>query len=78
MGLHLPRRVLMGSLITVSLSAVATPGRAAAQDNRNAPADMDDDDNGFDKGLLGLGGTGGLSLGLRRRDHTDLERTGRV
>ena len=65
---HLLRLALLGVLLTLSLSTAATPVRAATQ---NAPAGTDDDDDGFDEGLLGLLGLAGL-LGLRRRDRTDV------
>ena len=64
---YLLRPALLGILMTLSLTTIATPVPAAAQ---NAPADTHDDD-GFNEGLLGLLGLAGL-LGLRRRDRTDV------
>ena len=43
----------------------------AAQDQGTVPADRHDDDNGFDKGWLGLLGLAGL-VGLKRRDRDDV------
>jgi MYXO-CTERM domain-containing protein len=67
------RRASLGSLVLLCLAAAGSPGRVAAQDAGNAPADTHDDD-GFDQGLLGLVGLAGL-LGLRRRDRHDTKRS---
>ena len=62
------RQAAFGSLFLVGLAVVdSSPAQAATQDVGGTPADTRDDDNGFDKGLLGLAGLAGL-LGLRRRD----------
>jgi hypothetical protein len=58
--------MLAGSLVFAALAGVSTPSQAAAQDTGTLPADRHDDD-GFDKGWLGLIGLAGL-LGLKRRD----------
>ena len=70
---NLFRRASLGSLVLLCLAAAGSPGRVAAQDAGNAPADTHDDD-GFDKGLLGLAGLAGL-LGLSRRDRRDTKRS---
>jgi hypothetical protein len=59
---------LVGSLLVGGLVAAGSTTPAAAQ-TENMPADRHDDD-GFDKGLLGLLGLAGL-LGLRRRHDSD-------
>ena len=70
---NLFRRASLGSLVLLCLAAAGSPGRVAAQDAGNVPADTHDDD-GFDKGMLGLAGLAGL-LGLRRRDRHDTKRS---
>ena len=63
------RPTLAGSLFLACLASVSSVTSAAAQDQSTVPADRHDDDNGFDKGWLGLIGLAGL-LGLKRRDET--------
>jgi hypothetical protein len=60
------RPMLAGSLLLAALASVSAPSQAAAPDTGTLPADRHDD-NGFDKGWLGLIGLAGL-LGLKRRD----------
>ena len=60
------RPVLAGSLLFAAVAGLGTPSQVAAQDQGTSPADRHDD-NGFDKGWLGLIGLAGL-LGLKRRD----------
>jgi MYXO-CTERM domain-containing protein len=60
------RPMLAGSLLLAALAGVSVPSQAAVQDTGTLPADRHDD-NGFDKGWLGLIGLAGL-LGLKRRD----------
>ncbi len=67
------RRSLLASLLALCFAGVNTPSQA--QDANAVQADMDDDDNGFDPGLLGLVGLAGL-LGLKRRDPGDVRSTG--
>jgi MYXO-CTERM domain-containing protein len=63
------RRASLGSLFLLCLATAGSPGRVTAQDAGTAPGDTHDD-NGFDKGWLGLVGLAGL-LGLKRRDRDD-------
>jgi hypothetical protein len=65
------RTTLAGSLFLACLAGVGSATSAAAQDQSTVPADRHDDDNGFDKGWLGLIGLAGL-LGLKRRDEHDV------
>ena len=60
------RPMLAGSLLLAAVAGFSTPSQVAAQDRGTLPADRHDDD-GFDKGWLGLIGLAGL-LGLKRRD----------
>ena len=60
------RPVLAGSLFFAAIAGVSTPSQAVAQDTGTLPADRHND-NGFDKGWLGLIGLAGL-LGLKRRE----------
>ena len=60
------RPMLAGSLLLVALAGVSAPSQATAQESSTLPSDRHDD-NGFDKGWLGLIGLAGL-LGLKRRD----------
>ncbi len=69
---NLFRRASLGSLFLLCLTAAGSPARVAAQDTGTAPADTQDD-NGFDKGLLGLAGLAGL-FGLKRRDREEAAR----
>ena len=69
---NLFRRVSLGSLVLLGLTAAGSPARVAAQDAGTAPADTHDDD-GFNEGLLGLAGLAGL-LGLKRGDRRDAKR----
>ena len=59
------RPMLAGSLLFAAFAGFSTPSHVAAQDTGTLPADGHDD-NGFDKGWLGLIGLAGL-LGLKRR-----------
>ena len=54
------RTTLAGSLFLACLAGVGSATSAAAQDQSTVPADRRDDDNGFDKGWLGLIGLAGL------------------
>ena len=65
------RPVLAGSLLVAAIAGVGSPSSVAAQDQGTVPADRHDDDNGFDKGWLGLLGLAGL-VGLKRRDRDDV------
>jgi hypothetical protein len=70
------RPMLAGSLLLAAIAGVSAPSQAASQDAGSLPADRHDD-NGFDKGWLGLIGLAGL-LGLKRRDdvrNRDVSRT---
>ena len=69
---NLFRRASLGSLVLLCLATAGSPGRVAAQDAGTVPADTHDDD-GFDKGWLGLVGLAGL-LGLKRRDRDEVKR----
>jgi hypothetical protein len=71
---NLFRQASLGSLFLFCLATAGSPGRLAAQDTGAVPADTDED-NGFDRGLLGLVGLAGL-LGLRRRDRDEVKRGG--
>jgi hypothetical protein len=68
---NLLRTTLTGSLLLAVLAGVGSATTAAAQEQSTVPADRHDDDNGFDKGWLGLIGLAGL-LGLKRRDEHDV------
>ena len=68
---NLLRTTLAGSLFLACLAGVGSATSAAAQDQSTVPADRRNDDNGFDKGWLGLIGLAGL-LGLKRRDEHDV------
>ena len=59
-------------LLSVAAAAIAVP--AAAQDTHtgtDTAYEADNDDDGFDWGLLGLLGLAGL-LGLRKKDDDDV------
>jgi hypothetical protein len=58
--------MLAGSLLFAAFAGVTSPSPAAAQDQGPVPSDRHND-NGFDKGWLGLIGLAGL-LGLKRRE----------
>jgi MYXO-CTERM domain-containing protein len=69
MRFTLRRPLLVGSLLLASLATAGSAIPAVAQDTQTVPADRHDDD-GFDKGWLGLLGLAGL-FGLKRRDDRD-------
>ena len=68
------RRAAFGSLLLVALTGFSAPAHAATQDADGMPADTNDNDDGFNEGLLGLAGLAGL-LGLRRREQTHVDRS---
>jgi MYXO-CTERM domain-containing protein len=63
------RRTLLGTLCLVGFASTNPQAVSAAQDIAQTDA-REDDDDGFDTGLLGLLGLAGL-LGLRRRDNVN-------
>ena len=68
------RRAAFGSFLLVALTGLSAPAHAAAQEVTGTPADTNDNDDGFNEGLLGLAGLAGL-LGLRRREQKYVDRS---
>ena len=68
------RRAALGSFLLVGITSLSPAAHAATQDVDGVPADANDNDDGFNEGLLGLAGLAGL-LGLRRREQTHVDRS---